>query len=560
MINSLHIENMAVIRRIGLEPCAGFTVMTGETGAGKSIIIDSINFLLCNKVVRDLVRSGEDKASVTAVFTGFKTPELKALAEIGIFPEEDELCLQRTVSADGRSVCRVDGKVVSQQILRSAGQLLVSIHGQNETQRLGNVRTRIDIIDTLAANSRLLAEYAAVYTEWCAVRGKLDELKRSEAEKYQLRDMLEYQIKDIKAYKLKPGEEDALLEEQKKLLSFERIKKQTDVALRALYQNEKGITASYFVDRAADALIKLSDVIPEYGSLADRLRACKYELDDIAAEVSARSTADTNGEDPSRRLDKIGSRLESIKKLRKKYAPTVEEIIEFCENAERRLEQINNSDDILAELTKKEEELQRELHRHADLLTESRRNAAARVEREISETLKYLDMPKVRFAVSVQKQDKFRSDGQDAVDFMIAANPGEPMQPIEKAASGGELSRVMLAVKCAVAGAEGVPTIIFDEIDTGISGGTSRKVGIKLKEASRSAQVICVTHSAQIASLADMHMFISKQERDGRNETFVSILDEQGRIEETARIIGGINVTEAQRRAAMDMINEAKNY
>ncbi|MCQ2353566.1 MAG: DNA repair protein RecN [Clostridia bacterium] len=560
MLSSLHIENMAVIRRIDIEPCSGFTAMTGETGAGKSIIIDSINFLLCNKVSRDLIRTGEEKASVTAVFTSLGETECGALKELGIETDGNEICIQRTATADGRSTCRIDGRAVSQQILRSAGQLLVSIHGQNETQRLGDLRTRLGIIDSLAENDDLLDGYSAVYDRWCAVKSKLDELRRSESEKNQLRDLLEYQIKDIKSYKLKTGEEEALLEEQKRLQSIERIKKQSDVALRALYQNEKGITASYFTERAADALMKLSDVIPEYGALSDRLRACKYELDDIAAEVAARVETDTGGEDPSRRLDKIGSRLESIKKLRKKYAPTVDEIISFCENAERKLAEINNSDDLTVELTEKEEKLRADLCLCADKLTESRRNASAGIEREISETLKYLDMPKVRFAVSVQKTEKFRSDGQDSVDFLIATNPGEPMQPIEKVASGGELSRVMLAVKCAAAGAEGIGTIIFDEVDTGISGKTSRKVGIKLKEASRSAQVICVTHSAQIASLAQMHLFVSKQEREGRNETVVTVLDEQGRINETARIIGGIDVTEAQRKAAMDMINEAEEY
>lgn len=550
---------MAVIRRIDLEPCAGFSVLTGETGAGKSIIIDSINFLLCRIISRDLIRTGEKRAMVSAVFTGLDTRTVNILNDLGIEISSGEICLERTVSADGRSVCRIDGRVVSQQVLRAAGHSLVSIHGQNETQRLADPMTRVTIIDSLADNDDLLREYAGIYDEWNDIRNRIDELKRSEQEKLRLRDVLEFQIKEIQSCKLKAGEEEQLTEEQNRLLSLERIKKQTDIALKALYQNEKGITASYLADRAADALAKLADVIPEYSGLSARLRACKYELDDIASEVSARYDEDTGGEDPSRRLDRIGSRLATIKKLKKKYAPTVEEIIAFCEISEKQLSEIDNSDEILAELSSKEEKLFSELKKRADAVSSSRRVASDRVEREISETLKYLDMPKVRFAITVTPCDKFTRCGRDAVDFVIAANPGEPMLPIEKVASGGELSRVMLAVKCAVSGAEGVPTIIFDEVDTGISGKTSRKVGIKLTEAAKSAQVICVTHSAQIASLADMHLFISKIENDGRNETTITELDEPGRIEEIARIIGGINVTEAQREAAADMIRETRN-
>lgn len=550
---------MAVIRRIDLEPCAGFTVLTGETGAGKSIIIDSINFLLCNKISRDLIRTGEKKAMVSAVFTGLDTQTINLLNDLGIEIDSGEICIERSVSADGRSVCRIDGRVVSQQVLRTAGQSVVSIHGQNETQRLADPQTRINIIDSLAGNDGILDDYATVYGQWNEVRCRIDELKRSEQEKLRLRDVLEFQIKEIKACKLKAGEEEQLMDEQNRLLSLERIKKQTEIALKALYQNEKGITASYLADRAADALAKLADVIPEYSELSARLRACKYELDDIGAEVSARYDEDTGGEDPSRRLDRIGSRLETIKKLKKKYAPTVEEIIAFCERSEKQLGEIDNSDEILSELTTQEEKLFSELKRRADAISASRRIAAGSVEREISETLKYLDMPKVRFAINVTPGDKFTQYGCDSVDFVIAANPGEPLLPIEKVASGGELSRVMLAVKCAVSGAEGVPTIIFDEVDTGISGKTSRKVGIKLTEAARSAQVICVTHSAQIASLADMHLYIAKIEHDGRNETTVTELDDSGRIDEIARIIGGINVTEAQRQAAADMIREDRN-
>lgn len=559
MLSSLHIDNMAVIKSLELAPGDGFTVMTGETGAGKSIIIDSINFLLCHRIVRDLIRTGEQKAAVSALFTGIDPRMQTLLSELGVSAENGELCLERSLSADGKSVCRIDGRTVSQQLLRSAGQLLISIHGQNDSQKLASPLARLSVIDTLAHSSALTDEYSALYAAWNETRARIEDLKRNEKEKYQLRDMLEYQIRDIASYKLKSGEEEALLEEQKKLESLERIKKQTDIALRALYKNEKGITASYLAERAGDALSRISDVIPEYGPLSDRLRACRYELDDIADEISARAFDITDGEDPGKRLDKIGARLESFKKLKKKYAPTIEEIIAYAAQAEAKLAELDNAESIMEELSLLEQQQLASLRRAADALSEVRRSAADSVEKEISETLKYLDMPKVRFAFSMTRTSQPRPDGQDLVDFMLSANAGEPMQPLEKTASGGELSRVMLAIKCAVSGADGIPTIIFDEIDTGISGSTSRKVGIKLKQASRSAQVLCVTHSAQIASLGDLHLRISKSEVDGRTQTALSVLDEDGRIEETARILGGIRITDAQRQAAIDMINEGKN-
>lgn len=547
---------MAVIKSLDLEPSEGFTVLTGETGAGKSIIIDSINFLLCNKLQRDLIRTGEKTATVRATFSALDEKSAKLLTDLGFPPSDGEITLQRTMSADGKGSARIDGHAVSQQILRSAGQALISIHGQNDSQKLASPAARLSIIDTLAHSGEVFARYSEAYAAWSATVSRIDALKRSENEKYQLRDMLEYQIKDISSYKLRAGEEEALLAEEKQLESLERIKKQSDIALRALYQNEKGITASYLADRAADALTKISDVIPEYGGLADRLRACRFELDDIADEISARTVAGTDGEDPSRRLDKIGSRLESLKKLKRKYAPTVEEILDFCENAKARLAEIDDSENIIEDLAALEKEQFAVLRKAADELTAVRTRAARSVEEEICETLKYLDMPKVRFAISMTKTPLPRADGQDNVDFMLAANAGEPMLPLEKTASGGELSRVMLAVKSAVAGADGIPTVIFDEIDTGISGRTSRKVGIKLKEAARSAQVLCVTHSAQIASLGHAHLRISKAESEGRTQTSLTVLDEQGRIEEIARILGGIHVTEAQRQAAVDMITE----
>jgi DNA repair protein RecN (Recombination protein N) len=558
MLRSLHIENMAVIKRLDFEPSDGLSVMTGETGAGKSIIIDSVNFLLCNKTVRDLVRTGESKALVSAYFTDFTPKEKEILASLGI--DGDELSLERTMSADGKSVCRVDGKAVSQQVLRSVGSTLVSIHGQNDNRRLYDSDANLELIDTLCGNADALSEYCELFRKWTELGSRISSLKKSEAEKYQLRDMLEYQIKDIAAHKLKRGEEDALAAEAKRLSSLERIKKHSDAALRALYKNEKGITASYMVERAADALSKLVDVIPEYGELCEKLKSCKYELDDIAGEIFAKSEEYGFDDDPSKRLDAIESRLQAITKLKRKYGTTLDEVLDFADNAKKKLDEIDNSDGILEELSAEYQAMESELRGMALKISAARKQAAASIEGNIVETLAYLDMPKVRFAVSVTENETLDSRGCNTASFLIATNPGEPLLPLSKVASGGELSRVMLAVKCALADADGISTLIFDEIDTGVSGKTSRKIGVKLKQAATSAQVLCVTHSAQIASLAHEHFLISKSEQDGRSETSVRTLDEQGRIDETARILGGIAVTDAQRQAAVDMINEGKIY
>lgn len=558
MLRSLHIENMAVIKRLDFEPGDGLSVMTGETGAGKSIMIDSVNFLLCNKTVRDLVRTGESKALVSAYFTDFTERERFVLSELGV--EGDELCLERTMSADGRSVCRIDGKVVSQQILRSVGCALISIHGQNDTRRLYDSDSNLELIDTLCGNADALSEYSRLFRQWTELGSRINALKKSETEKFQIRDMLEYQIKDISSHKLKRGEEDALVAESRRLSSIERIKKHSDAALRALYKNEKGITASYMVERAVDALSKLVDVIPEYAELCNKLKSCKYELDDIANEIFAKSEEYGFDDDPVKRLDAIEARLQVITRLKRKYGATLDEVLDFAENAKTKLEEIDNSDDIMAELSAEYRAAEAKLRKVALDISKARKTAAASIESSIVDTLVYLDMPKVRFSVSVTEKDTFDRLGCNCADFLIATNAGEPLLPLSKVASGGELSRVMLAVKCALAYADGISTLIFDEIDTGVSGKTSRKIGVKLKQASKSAQVLCVTHSAQIASLADEHFLISKNEQNGRSETAVELLDEQGRVNETARILGGLAVTDAQRQAAVDMINEGKNY
>ena len=551
---------MAVIRELEIEFSEGLSVFTGETGAGKSVITDSINFLVCNKISRDLLRSGERKALVSAVFSDLSEKCLKALHDLGFDAEDAEITLERSLTSEGKSACRIDGRGVTQQLMRKVGSYLISIHGQHDSLRLSDENERFELIDTFSKTEEKLIAYRDIYSRWKQIRSDISAVRKNSLELLRMKDMLEFQIKEITSAKLKQGEEDELVRERERLRSAERIKKHTDAAARTLCANEKGITASSLALHAAEAVAKVSDVVPEFAELAARLRSCTYELDDIASELQRIVKESDLDSDPGKRLDEIESRLALITRLKRKYGSNVDEIIEFGEKAKSDLDTIENSDGRIEELMAEESKLRAELADIAKDISADRSAASMIIEKEVCEILHFLDMPKVRFSITVSESDDFNDYGKDNVDFLIAANPGEPLLPLSKSASGGELSRVMLAIKCAVAGADSISTLIFDEVDSGISGKTSRKVGIKLKQAARSAQVLSVTHSAQIASLAHTHLWVSKSEVDGRAETNVTVLDEQGRIEETARILGGINVSEAQRLAAIDMINEGKTY
>ena len=551
---------MAVIRELEIEFSEGLSVFTGETGAGKSVITDSINFLVCNKISRDLLRSGERKALVSAVFSDLSEKCLKALHDLGFDAEDAEITLERSLTSEGKSACRIDGRGVTQQLMRKVGSYLISIHGQHDSLRLSDENERFELIDTFSKTEEKLIAYRDIYSRWKQIKSDISAVRKNSLELLRMKDMLEFQIKEITSAKLKQGEEDELVRERERLRSAERIKKHTDAAARTLCANEKGITASSLALHAAEAVAKVSDVVPEFAELAARLRSCTYELDDIASELQRIVKESDLDSDPGKRLDEIESRLALITRLKRKYGSNVDEIIEFGEKAKSDLDTIENSDGRIEELMAEESKLRAELADIAKDISTDRSAASMIIEKEVCEILHFLDMPKVRFSITVSESDDFNDYGKDNVDFLIAANPGEPLLPLSKSASGGELSRVMLAIKCAVAGADSISTLIFDEVDSGISGKTSRKVGIKLKQAARSAQVLSVTHSAQIASLAHTHLWVSKSEVDGRAETNVTVLDEQGRIEETARILGGINVSEAQRLAAIDMINEGKTY
>lgn len=550
MLTSLQIKNIAVIKSASIELGNAFTVLTGETGAGKSIIIDSISLLMGSRAPKELIRSGETRATVSAMFEGVSDNTRRLLEDYGIPDEEGSVLLSRSVSADGRSTAHVNGQSVTQTMLREIGRTLITIHGQHDNQRLMQKSYHIRLLDAYADISSELEQYRQVYDKLREAKSELDKLRRDEAEKMRLRDILEYQIKEIDAAKLKSGEQEELTAERLRLQSIEKIKKQTDFAYRALHGSEKG-AATLLLDRAGAALSQIAGVIPEVADLAARLESCRYEIEDIA--LTARGYADDSDGDPTARLDKIESRLDTITKIERKYGADIAAVKAFRDDAAARLDAIDNMDARVEDLQNEIKTLEAEARRRADKISEYRRLSAANAALRVCETLEYLDMPGVKFEIAVRPCE-LCSDGADEVEFMLAANPGEPSVPLAKTASGGELSRVMLALKCVLSENDGIDTMIFDEVDAGISGKTSRKVGVKLSQLAHGAQVLCVTHSAQIASLADDHLLISKSEVDGRTETAVRAILGEERVGEIARILGGINVTETQRDAARELM------
>ena len=552
MLRSLHIENIAVIRRVDLELSHGFSVLTGETGAGKSIIIDSINLLLGNRLSRDIIRTGETSATVSAVFEELSPAVCAALADMG-FPREDgTLMLQRTVYADGRSKTRLDGQTITQGVQREIARMLVSIHGQSDSQKLLQKSAHADLLDAYARPDAELASYREVYHALKEVRKKIASVEVGEAEKLRLREMLQFQISDIDAMKLKDGEEETLTKERDRLCNLERINRQTELIYRALRGSEKG-SAHSLITRAESALLSLSGMVDGAEELADRLAAAASEIEDVAETVI--SFADDDREDPTARIDRLEGRLEGIAKLKRKYGGSIAEILAFRDRAREQLDELDFSEERMEALQKECEQLTAEATRLAKALTAKRKTAARQITVEVTEALAFLDMPRVRFEINVAPT-ALGENGADDIEFLIATNAGEPLQPMIRIASGGELSRIMLALRSVINDRDGAATVIFDEVDTGVSGKTSRKIGIKLRETAKSAQVLCVTHSAQIASLADTHYLITKHERDGRAETEVTSLAPNDRVVEIARILGGIHITDAQRDAARDMIEE----
>ncbi len=565
MLWNLYIENIAVAKQLDITFRDGFTVITGQTGAGKSIVIDSLLLLCGAKNGKELIRSGETRAQVSAIFTGAEKFH-DVLESLGCPPDENgEIQLSRTLSADGRGSAKINRKTVPLSLMKEVSELLIGIQTQNERNDFADKSTYTALLDSFADNEAELKEYRERYEQLCAVRDEITSLKEAMSQREMMLDILHYQKREIEAAKLTADdEEERLIRLRTKLKSLERVSKYAGVVNKALASSEKGVTAAYLLERAETALSQLSDVVEGAEEMISKLSGFRYEILDIAERVHD-AVNDDDLVNPAEKLTQVESRLSLLEKLKKKYGATIPEIKAKKAEISAKIADLEEGD---LKLT----ELERKLNEHSALCAESaekicakRRLAAEGLSQEVISSLQFLDMPKVRFRITVTPQRDsagvylFRPDGADDVDFLISVNVGEEMQSLGKVSSGGELSRITLAVKTALAGKNDAGTLIFDEIDTGVSGGTSERIGIMLNRLAQSVQIISVTHSPQIASIAGCHILIQKKEADGRTESSVREITGEERVAEIARIIGGISVTEKQTAAAREMLSKNNN-
>ncbi len=563
MLSSMHIENIAVIKSLDVDFTGGFSALTGETGAGKSILIDSLSMLLGAKTEKELVRTGESNASVSAIFSEISDSTAEKLASLGIErDEEGNVFIQRTVTTDGKSKAKINGCTYPLAVLREVGALLVNIHGQMDNRDIFDEKTYINLVDSYAGLFTEKNEYYEYYRKMTDALSEIDRLSSDEREKERKTELLTYQINDIESADLKPNEEEELDSEKKLLKNFKVLAKQVSTVYRALYKNDKGMSASRLVDIAHDTLEDMTEIIPEAAEYAERLYEIGFEMEHIAENVLAALPSENS--DPEKRLDEIETRLDTIHKLKRKYGSTVEQILEYLEKSRNELDEILLSDDRIKELEKEVKIYREKALAAAKILYEKRCVAAKELSEKISEEIHFLDMEKVRFSVDVSLlysengENVFTRDGIDKVSFMVSTNPGEPPKALSKIASGGEAARILLAMKCVLTSADRIETLIFDEIDTGVSGKTSEKIGIKLREIGKELQILCITHSAQVASTAENHFKIKKDTVDGRAQTSLTLLDKEGRIAEISRIMGGVNISEKIRDSAKEMLENAE--
>ena len=564
MLWNLCIENIAVAKNLDIDFDKGFTVITGQTGAGKSIIIDSLLLLCGAKNGRELIRTGENRASVTGVFScGDDAKE--RLRELGYPPDENgEISLSRIVNADGRSSAKINNRTVPASVLKEVSPVLLGIQTQSERSTLSEKSTYTAILDGFADDKAELEEYAAVWEKLLSIRAEITELKKAISEREMMLDILKYQKKEIDSARLSADdEEEKLIRLRTKLKSSEKVSKYAAVVTRALAFSEKGATAAYLLERAESALEQLSEAVEGADEMAQKIANYRYEIIDIAERVKDAVDGDDMA-NPSEKLTQVESRLSLIERLEKKYGENIHEIKEKRAEIAAKIKTLEEGDEKLEELEDDERRTRDEAVSLAEKINRKRVDAAKTVSEEIVSYLRFLDMPKVRFRISVTPvreasgEYSLKSNGYDDIDFLISVNTGEELASLGKVSSGGEMSRITLAIKTAIAGKNDSGTLIFDEIDAGVSGGTAEKIGIMLAKLSENAQVISVTHSPQIASIAAHHLLIEKKENDGRTESSVREIGEDERVGEIARIIGGISVTEKQTAAAREMLSKNK--
>ena len=547
MLSLLHIENIAVIERSEISFEAGFNVLTGETGAGKSIVIDAISAILGERAYRDMIRTGTDKASVRAVFTD--VPELAWFADNGV-EYDSETVIQREIYLDGKNVCRVNGSLVTVSILRKLGIQLINIHGQHDSASLFDEENHLAFLDAFGEHRALIDTYKEKYAAVSALRREIDSLTMDESEKLRRMETLRYQIAEIEKAELEAGEDEILEERRKLLQSAEKIADGMNDAVENLYGGEDSDGASAMLSMAERALARISKYSDPISELHEKIADLMYQVEDAARLVlDARDELSYSEEE----LDRIESRLDVIHKLRRKYGATCADILEYLEKAKQELDEIEFADDHLERLKGKLQKVEKEAWDAAISLRKARKETADAMSRRILTDLSQVEMPRVQFECRFTETE-LSSNGADCVAFYMSANAGEDLKPLSKVASGGELARIMLAMKNVLAEKDQVNTLIFDEVDTGVSGRAAQKVAEKLRSVAQHKQVLCVTHLPQLAALAQNHLLIAKSERGGRTYTTVTPLDTEGRKRELARIIGGANITETTLKSAEEML------
>ena len=558
MLSLLHIENIAIIESADISFDHGFNVLTGETGAGKSIVIDAISAVLGERTSRELIRTGAKSALVTAVFTDL--PDMSWLEEHGIPAQGEELLLQREIQGDGKNVCRVNGRPVTVAQLRDLGRRLLNIHGQHDGQQLLDPACHLGYLDSFGKTAPLLESFQESFQRMSALKRRISSLEMNEAERERRVDTLTYQIAELERAELKEGEDEELNERKQLLRSAGKLTQALDGAEYALSGDENRPGACGLIADAEGELRSVSRHSTQISELAEKLTALRAAADDIQEFLwDMRRELDFSPDE----LDRLESRLDVLYRLKKKYGSTVGEMLSYLERSRAELEEIQVADDTIAHLRVELDKARAEAVKRGKALSEARQKAAVALQKRVEEELRQLDMPKVRFETQFLPnggEDGMDATGMDQIQFLMSANVGEALKPIQKVASGGELARIMLALKNVLAEDDGIGSLVFDEVDTGVSGRAAQKVAEKMSDVARHKQVLCVTHLPQIAAMAHTHFSVQKGERDGRTFTRVEHLDRAGREDELARLLGGANVTDTLRESARELLDYAAAY
>ena len=554
MLSSLQIENVAVIQKAEVHFEPGLNVLTGETGAGKSILIDSINAILGNRTSKDLVRTGAAKAVIRAAFEQVPPAVLDKLEQSG-YERSEALLLSREITAEGKSSCRINGMPATAAILRELCGGLININGQHDSVGLLNPAHHLDILDDYAQNRTVFQEYYTLYRELVRVKRELDALITDEAEKQRKIDLLQYQVQEIEDAGLTAGEEQTLENRRKVLSNASAIRDRLAQSYALLSGSDDAAGAVDLLGEASNAVDAAAQLDPALTAAAGQLLDLYYNAKDVAADLIGRlDTYDTNDAE----LDEVEQRLDFLYRLKRKYGSTVEDVIAFGQKAREELDNIQNSQQRHDALQAEKLRLYAKAREKAEALTQTRLKAFEELNTRISGTLDFLNMPGVRMTLR-HTRGPLASHGQDSIEFYISTNPGEAPKPLAKIASGGELSRITLAIKNAMADKDAVPTVIYDEIDSGVSGKAAGRIGEVLRQSAQGHQILCITHTAQIAALADCHLLIQKNVSNERTYTEIHPLDENGRVEALARLISGDHVTELSRANAREMLQEHKH-